>query len=88
LPTTIEIRQDIQIDSLVMADPIQNHQVMTNLCTNAEHAKREEGGVLRVKLADITLESDFMTDLTVLKPKAYLELTVCDSGLGIPAWDD
>ncbi|OEU80238.1 MAG: hypothetical protein BA872_06220 [Desulfobacterales bacterium C00003060] len=50
LPTTIEIRQNIQSDSVVLADPTQIHQVFMNLCTNAAHAMREEGGTLEVSL--------------------------------------
>ncbi|MBW1911305.1 MAG: response regulator, partial [Deltaproteobacteria bacterium] len=49
LPTTIEIRQNIESDTgIVEADPTQIHQILMNLCTNAGHAMREEGGVLEV----------------------------------------
>ena len=85
LPTTIEIQQDIQSDALIMADPTQIHQVVMNLCTNAEHAMREKGGLLGVKLVDVILGSDFMDDHPELKPGTYLELTVSDTGHGISA---
>ena len=83
LPATIEIRQEIQSDSLVMADPTQIHQVLLNLCTNAEHAMREKGGMLAVKLKDVELDEDFTADHPELKPGNFLELTVSDSGYGI-----
>ena len=52
LPATIEIREDLVKESgIVNADPTQMHQVIMNLCTNAGHAMREEGGVLAVELA-------------------------------------
>jgi PAS domain S-box-containing protein len=51
LPTTIEIRQNIQSDSVVLADPAQIQQVLMNLCTNAAHVMREEGGILEVSLS-------------------------------------
>ena len=85
LPATIEIHQDIQSDALVMADPTQIHQIIMNLCTNAEHAMREQGGVLSVKLADVQLQTDFTAEHPELKPGPYLELTVSDTGYGIPA---
>jgi PAS domain S-box-containing protein len=85
LPTTIKIHQDLQSGSLVNADPIQIHQVIINLCTNAGHAMLKKGGVLEVKLADVQLETDFMAEHPELKPGAYLELTVSDSGHGMPA---
>jgi nitrogen-specific signal transduction histidine kinase/ActR/RegA family two-component response regulator len=83
LPATIEIRQDIQSDSLVMADPTQIHQVFMNLCTNAEHAMREKGGVLAVKLTDVEFDEDSAGDHPGLKPGKFLELKVSDSGHGI-----
>ncbi|MFW9882688.1 MAG: hypothetical protein ACFFG0_57225, partial [Candidatus Thorarchaeota archaeon] len=51
LPTTIEIRTDIRTPGAVEADPTQIHQIIMNLCTNAYHAMRENGGVLTVLLA-------------------------------------
>ena len=85
LPTTIKIHQDIQSDSLVMADPTQIYQVLMNLCTNAGHAMGGKGGVLEVKLADIKVETDFKAKHPELKPGSYLELTVSDTGHGMPA---
>jgi PAS domain S-box-containing protein len=86
LPTTIEIHQDLRSSSLVIADPTQIHQVIMNLCTNAEYAMRKKGGVLEVSLADVHLETDFAAKYPELKPGAYLELTVRDSGHGIPTY--
>jgi CheY-like chemotaxis protein len=83
LPTTIEIRQEIQSDSLVMADPTQIHQVIMNLCTNAEHAMRAKGGVLAVRLTDVELGDDFAAGHPELSAGNFLELTVRDSGQGI-----
>ena len=85
LPATIEIRQDIRSDAAVMADPTQIHQVIMNLCTNAEHAMRENGGTLEVKLANVTLGAESTSQYPELTPGRYLELTVTDTGHGIPA---
>jgi len=85
LPTTVEIREHIRSDSLVMADPTKIHQILMNLCTNAEHAMREKGGVLGVKLVDVELDTDFTADHPELKPGAYLELSISDTGHGIPS---
>ena len=85
LPTSITIRQEIQSDSLIMADPTQIHQVLMNLCTNAGHAMGEKGGVLELKLKDVALEADLTAQYPELKPGPYLELTVSDTGHGIPA---
>ncbi|CAB1058712.1 hypothetical protein D1BOALGB6SA_3469 [Olavius sp. associated proteobacterium Delta 1] len=85
LPTSIKIRQEIKSDSLVMADPTQIQQVLMNLCTNAGHAMRDNGGVLGIKLIDVKLEADLTAMHPELKPGPYLELTVSDTGHGIPA---
>ena len=37
IPTTIEIKSDIEPQGLVLADPTQIHQIIMNLCTNAYH---------------------------------------------------
>ena len=58
LPTTIEIRQDIQNESWVLADPTQIHQILMNLCTNAGHAMQEKGGILEVSLRNVDLKTD------------------------------
>ncbi len=85
LPTTIELLQEIKSDSLVMADPTQIHQLLMNLCTNAGHAMRESGGVLEVKLTDAKIGEDLMVEHPEFKSGPYLELTISDTGHGIPA---
>lgn len=51
IPATIDIRQDIDPNAgVVLADAAQMHQVIMNLCSNAEHTMREKGGVLEVTL--------------------------------------
>ena len=84
LPKTIDIHQDIKSNGLVMADSTQIHQVMMNLCTNAGHAMEEKGGVLEVSLVDLELDSGFTTRYTDLKPGPHLQLTVSDTGHGMP----
>ena len=84
LPTTIEIRQDIKSTSdLTVADPTQIHQVLINLCTNAEHAMRDKGGVLEVSLTDIELGAEDAVKFPYIKPGPYLKLTVSDTGAGM-----
>ena len=59
LPATIEIRQDIENElATIKADPIQIHQVLMNLCTNAAHAMSEHGGVLQVSLTKADMDGE------------------------------
>jgi PAS domain S-box-containing protein len=85
IPTTIEIRQDIDAASgAVMADPTQMHQILMNLCTNAYQAMEGNHGVLEVILKRVTLEDDANELSHIdLSPGAYVKLTVSDTGHGI-----
>ena len=83
IPATIEIRQDIQSQSTILADSTQIHQVIMNLCTNASHAMLEGGGVLSVTLKDIVVEQKIMDGGTEIDPGHYVLLTVSDTGCGM-----
>ncbi len=85
LPATIEIKgRNLNSDAVVEADPIQIHQVMMNLCSNAHHAMREGGGVLEVKLSDIDIDREKAAQCGGIQAGPYIELTIRDSGHGIP----
>ena len=84
LPSTIEIRQRIQSNSTVLSDPTQIHQVLMNLCTNAGHAMREDGGILEVSLTDEELDADFTARQGEMTPGSYIKLAVSDTGHGMP----
>jgi PAS domain S-box-containing protein len=85
LPTTIEIRQDIENNlGAVIADPTQIHQVAMNLCSNAGYAMREDGGTLAVSLTETEITGKVVTQNgSALQPGRYLRLTVSDTGPGI-----
>ena len=84
LPATIEIRQDIGTDEgLVLAEPAQIHQIIMNLCTNAAHAMRENGGILEVGLHEVHTDQDLCTAHPDLRPGPCVALTVGDTGCGM-----
>ena len=85
LPTTIEIKKSVQGNSIVMGDPTQIHQILMNLCTNAGHAMQDEGGILTIDLKSVELKGDVIDDRVRLKPGVYVQLSVSDTGHGIPA---
>lgn len=85
LPSNIEIRQNITPDcGPVLADPTRIHQVIMNLCTNAYHAMRESGGILEVSLKEVFLTGEDVQNRIRLQAGSYLQLTVQDTGSGIP----
>ncbi len=84
IPTFIEIRQNIYSQCrMVMSDPVQIHQVMMNLCTNAYHAMQESGGILEVSLCEVKLGVDDIKNRPGMKPGGYARISVSDTGNGI-----
>ncbi len=83
LPSTIEIRQNIDSDSLIVADPVEIHQILMNLFTNAYHAMREQGGILDISLSDASLTQQDVSLNKRLKPGPYIKLKVRDTGPGM-----
>ncbi|MFO8112343.1 MAG: ATP-binding protein [Desulfosalsimonadaceae bacterium] len=84
IPSTIEIRHYLESDSMIFGDPTQIHQVLMNLCTNAEHAMAESGGVLEVRLKDVHFDEAWADRNPGTTPGLHLCLTVSDTGPGIP----
>ncbi len=85
LPTTIEIRQNIE-NGAAIANATQIHQVMLNLCTNAAHAM-DGRGVLEVSLSRVDLSESDLADQSIvdLEPGPHLKLCVSDTGSGMDA---
>ncbi len=64
------------------ADPVQIHQIIMNLATNAYHAMAETGGTLTISLKEIQVET---TDPVSpdLQHGTYICLSVSDTGTGM-----
>jgi PAS domain S-box-containing protein len=87
IPTSIDIRQNISEDiDAILADPTQIHQVLINLCTNADHSM-PHGGIIEVTLENIALDEDSPAQYPELHPGRYVHLIVRDSGHGISQED-
>ncbi len=84
IPTTIEIRQRIESESTVMGNAIPVNQVFMNLCTNAAQAMEDNGGVLEVAVRDVFIDPSFPKRDLKLEPGNYIEITISDTGVGIP----
>ncbi len=84
LPSTITIDTDLSEEAgSVLADPGQLHQVVVNLCTNAFHAMRENGGVLHIDLREVCLLENRTVHGTILTSGTYLRLVISDTGCGM-----
>ena len=83
IPTNIEIQDKIKSKASVLADPVQVHQVVMNLCTNAYHAMRASGGILMVELSEIEISPLEIHSINLYAPGHYLKLEVKDTGQGM-----
>ena len=84
LPTTIEIRQNIEPGlNAIFADPTQMHQVIMNLCTNSAHAMGERGGILNVELHNVDLDPQKAVQYPELNSGPYVRLSIIDTGHGM-----
>ena len=85
LPATIELLQFYADDvGTVLGDATQLHQVVMNLCVNAEQAMRETGGVLEVRLEAVEVDPPLAAHHAGLRAGPYVRLTIRDTGPGIP----
>jgi PAS domain S-box-containing protein len=84
IPSTIEIKSHLSVDGLVMSDATQIHQIMMNLCTNAVHAMGENGGLIEVRLQDVSIDHIEDSKELDLAPGPYVLISIRDTGAGIP----
>jgi CheY-like chemotaxis protein len=84
LPATIRLETHCEEDvGTILADATQVQQVVMNLCTNAEYAMREIGGVLEVRLEAVEVDPTLAERSLSLRPGPHIRLTVRDTGRGI-----
>ena len=83
-PPSVEIKQNLDPQvGTVLADPTHIHQIIMNLCTNANHAMMKTGGILDVKLDAVTVDQKSAEKIPNLKNGDYIRLTISDTGYGM-----
>ena len=83
IPSTIEIRPSLMTEASVLADPAQLHQVLVNICTNAEYAMRETGDRLEIMLEDWDVTEANVQSVSGLQIGPHVRLTIQDNGAGM-----
>jgi signal transduction histidine kinase len=84
LPSGIEIRENFRPGlPQISADPIQVHQVIVNLATNAVDAMGGKPGVLELAASPIKLSGNGSSLSSKLLPGPYVKLSIKDSGPGM-----
>ncbi|MDZ4121328.1 MAG: response regulator, partial [Candidatus Cloacimonadaceae bacterium] len=85
IPTSIKIKSEIQNRRYTKADPTEIQQILMNLCSNAFHAMRPNGGTLFIELREIHGFELIGIHQDVQLSAEYLHLQFKDTGVGIPA---
>ncbi|MGD9365376.1 MAG: response regulator [Desulfobacteraceae bacterium] len=83
LPKTITIQSNISQDACVLADPVQIHQVLMNLCTNASQAMGEERGILGVQISRVRFGKRDWERPQALHQGDYVKIAISDTGSGM-----
>jgi signal transduction histidine kinase/ActR/RegA family two-component response regulator len=84
LPATIDIRRHLPADvGSVLVNPIQIHQLIMNLCTNAAQAIGDQVGVLEINLEPAMINAETLGESLNLPGGPYLKMTIRDSGHGM-----
>lgn len=84
LPSNIKIHPHFTDEPcIVTADDTMIHQIVINLCTNAQHAMRDEGGILELSLYPLDIDTVSGETIDDLKPGAYVKFSVSDTGKGM-----
>ena len=85
LPSIITIEARIANDLWpITGDATQLHQVLMNLCVNARDAM-PQGGRLWIVAENVQLDEEWASVRPNTQPGPYLQLTITDTGAGIPA---
>lgn len=84
LPSTIDVQTNLSVfNDTVLSDSNQIHQVLVNLCTNAEASMRDKGGKLDITLQETIIDQTFANHHPPLQHGKHLALAVSDTGRGI-----
>ncbi|MDM8540047.1 ATP-binding protein [Desulfococcaceae bacterium HSG9] len=85
-PSNIHIQSNISAKNMmIMGDPTQIHQVVTNLITNAVHALSGKGGKIEVIMKKVNIAGVQTGEIPIpeAKPGSYARITIRDNGPGI-----
>ncbi len=83
-PPSVKIKHHLDPGiGTVLADPTHIHQIVMNLCTNANHSMMKTGGTLEVKLDEKKVDQKIAEKIPNLKKGNYVRLTISDTGHGM-----
>ncbi|MBU1154222.1 MAG: PAS domain S-box protein, partial [Proteobacteria bacterium] len=84
IPSNITIKTRLEPCGPVRGDPIQLHQLLVNLVTNAAQAMEESGGTIELSLEPVQVSREEAAQTPGLMSGPYVRLVVSDTGPGVP----
>jgi PAS domain S-box-containing protein len=85
IPSTIDIKSQIDPKTgSVLANSVELHQILMNLCTNAVHAIGDEAGTVEIEVKRVEISRNERILFPEIEPGRYVRLSVQDTGQGIP----
>ncbi len=84
IPTTIDVVKKLsEEESYIFADPTQIHQVVMNICTNAYHSMKQQGGTITVELKpNQMIPADLNLEIDNPEKQKFVILKIQDTGCG------
>jgi PAS domain S-box-containing protein len=84
IPAHVDIRHELAAtDDKILSEPTFIYQVLMNLCSNAAQAMETTGGLIDIRLQNVTVEEGGREYPPALTPARYVQLMVADTGPGI-----
>ncbi len=83
-PSSVTVNRVIKAEhDVVKADPTQVHQIIMNLCTNSMHAMKDSGGVLEMRIMELTVDARTRMEGSNLPSGKYIRISISDTGIGM-----
>lgn len=83
-PSSIEIKMELAEEAgMVLADPAQIYQLILNLCRNAFQAMTEKGGTLSIRMKQVFLNSERVSEYPNMVSGHYVSIVIQDTGPGM-----
>ncbi|MBN2041921.1 MAG: response regulator [Spirochaetes bacterium] len=83
IPPNVKIESKLDSKSMIMADPTQMYQVVTNLLTNAVHAIGKNSGRIILELEDFFADKEFTRIHPGITEGEHVIIRISDTGSGI-----
>ncbi len=84
IPATIDIQCHVDGNAgSVLANSVELHQILMNLCTNAVHAIGSQAGSVEIRVRRMAITANQRNAFPDLEPGIFVELSVADTGQGI-----